>query len=117
MAPTRGGIATSPKSCAAVKSNPMAGNKAATMLKSCHTAKPRNSAKIEKTRLRHATYLPLLSQNSLSSGSHSSIQLPVLLACPAVVLATYRTPFESPFRRRLLPPSPESSCLQDQAAC
>lgn len=45
-----------------------------TMLHSIHTLNPTCSAKIEKIRLRRAVALPVVSQNSGSSGRQSSIQ-------------------------------------------
>src|SRR5919199_4230020 len=90
VAPTRGGIETSTKSCVTEKSNPMAGKRAATMLNDCHTENPKNSTKIEKTRLRRATYLPSLSQNALSSGFQFSIQPEPALAPAAELLTIYQ---------------------------
>src|ERR671916_85907 len=90
VAPTRPGSATSQKSSFGLKVKPMAGNNAATMLNNCQTENPKNSAKIEKTRLRRATYLPLLSQNALSSGFQLSIQPEPALAPAAELLAIYQ---------------------------
>lgn len=45
-----------------------------TMLHSIHTLKPTCSAKMEKIRLRRAIGLPIVSQNTGSSGRQSSIQ-------------------------------------------
>lgn len=94
VAPTNPGSATRLKSCGALNAKPIAGSRAATMLNNCHTENPRNSAKIEKTRLRRATRLPPFSQNSLSSGFHFSIQ-PDPLLTPAVVLVIYDAPFRN----------------------
>jgi hypothetical protein len=89
VAPTSPGSATNAKSCGAVKAKPISGKRAATMLNNCHTENPKNSAKIEKIRLRRAVYLPSLSQNSLFSGFHFSIQPePVLM--PAADLVVMR---------------------------
>ncbi|CKW49797.1 Uncharacterised protein [Mycobacterium tuberculosis] len=44
------------------------------MLHSIHTLKPTCSAKMEKIRLRRAIGLPIVSQNTGSSGRQSSIQ-------------------------------------------
>src|SRR5215217_4884524 len=92
VAPTKPGNATSQKSSFGLKAKPIAGSNAATMLNNCQTENPKNSAKIENTRLRRATYLPSPSQNSLSSGSHFSIQPEPVLA-PAAELLAMRNPF------------------------
>ncbi len=87
VAPTRPGSATRLKSCGAVKAKPMTGKSAATMLNNCQTENPRNSAKIEKSRLRRAIRFPSLSQNALSSGFHFSIQPEPALVPAAELLA------------------------------
>src|SRR5919107_735828 len=97
VAPTRPGNATNHKSSFESKEKPIAGNNAATMLNNCQTENPKNSAKIEKTRLRRATYLPFLSQNALSSGSHSSSQPVPGLVSAAELVAMPRTPFARSF--------------------
>src|SRR5919199_2786322 len=90
VAPTRPGNATSQKSSFGPKAKPMAGKRAATMLNNCQTENPKNSAKIEKTRLRRAIYLPSLSQNALSSGFQFSIQPEPALAPAAELLTIYQ---------------------------
>src|SRR5215203_6545957 len=103
VAPTRPGNATNQKSSFGLKVKPMADNNAATMLNNCQTENPKNSAKIEKTRLRRATYLPWLSQNALSSGSHFSIQPVPGLVPAAELVAMHQTPFtQSPTRQGAL---------------
>src|SRR5215207_3787276 len=66
VAPTSPGIDTSQNSWPVVSENPASLSLTATTLQSCQTEKPRNSAKIEKPRLRRATRAPVSAQKSAS---------------------------------------------------
>src|SRR5450830_660892 len=76
VAPTRLGTAISQNIWSTLKAKPAAGSCGTTMLQTAHTAKPRNSANTEATRLRCAMRRPPSAQNVGSSGSHLSIQRP-----------------------------------------
>jgi hypothetical protein len=76
VAPTRLGSATSQNSWSVEYPKPARGIETTTMLHSCHTEKPRNSAKIEGHRFRRAIARPFPAQNEESSGSQTSIQRP-----------------------------------------
>ncbi len=76
VAPTRAGIEMSQKIWLLSSAKPASGSMTATMLHSCHTTKPRNSAKIDHTRLRLAIARPGPSHWETFSGSQPSIQRP-----------------------------------------
>src|SRR6478752_5900899 len=78
VAPTRLGTEISQNASELVNANPASGSITTTMLHSCQTMKPRNSAKIDQPRFRRATERPSDCQKSESSGSQPSIQLPGL---------------------------------------
>src|SRR6059058_3331143 len=74
VAPTRLGMEISQKISEVLKVNPAAGSWTTTMDHSCHTTKPRNSAKMDQFRLRRAMERPLDSHCSLFSASQLAIQ-------------------------------------------
>src|SRR5436309_1073392 len=74
--PTRFGMDTSQNDSDTLIGSPAAARLSTTTDHSTQMAKPRCSAKIENARLRRATFLPVLSQNSSFSGSQWSIHLP-----------------------------------------
>ena len=86
VAPTRLGSEISQNDSAVVSSKPADGSITTTMLHSCQTTKPRNSAKIDQPRFRLAIRLPWDCQNAGSSGVHPSSQRPGLIvgACAGV---------------------------------
>ena len=83
VAPTRLGIEMSQKIWLLSSVKPAVGSRTATMLQSCQTTKPRNSAKIDHTRLRLAIARPGPSHCARFSGSHPSIQRPRRCTSPA----------------------------------
>src|SRR5919112_736010 len=76
VAPTRLGMEISQKISDVEKLNPAAGSWTTTMDQSCHTTKPRNSAKIDQLRLRRAMVRPADSHCCLFSASQLAIQRP-----------------------------------------
>src|SRR5690349_23695048 len=76
VAPTRLGIEMSQKTSPVPRSKPAAGRVTATMLQSCQTTKPRNSAKIDQFRFRRAIARPWDDHWAVSSGFQWSIQRP-----------------------------------------
>src|SRR4051812_15632961 len=76
VAPTRLGIEISQKICEVSKVKPAFGSCTTTMLQSCQTMKPRNSAKIDHRRLRPAMTLPTAAHWPAFSGCQLSIQCP-----------------------------------------
>ena len=85
VAPTRLGIEMSQKISPVLRSNPASGSVTATIDHSCHTTKPRNSAKIDQLRLRRAIGRPTVSHWVSSSGFQWSIQRPGRVARACVV--------------------------------
>src|SRR5690349_8504719 len=76
VAPTRLGMEISQKISDVEKVKPAAGSWTTTMDQSCHTTKPRNSAKMDQFRLRRAMERPADSHCSLFSASQLAIQRP-----------------------------------------
>ncbi len=76
VAPTRLGSEISQKDSVVVSAKPAAGSITTTMLHSCQTMKPRNSAKIDQRRLRRAIARPCEAQKAASSGFQPSIHRP-----------------------------------------
>src|SRR5215207_1725450 len=76
VAPTRLGMEISQKISDVEKVKPAAGSWTTTMDQSCHTTKPRNSAKMDQYRLRFAMERPVDSHWSLFSASQLPIQRP-----------------------------------------
>ena len=75
IAPTSPGSDTSANSWSVVYLKPALGRRVAVMLHTNHTEKPMFSATIDQNRLRRAIDLPVRSQKTGSSGSHSLIHL------------------------------------------
>src|SRR5215218_816326 len=76
VAPTRLGMEISQKISEVESVKPAAGSWTTTMDQSCHTTKPRNSAKIDQLRLRRAMVRPADSHCSLFSATQLAIQRP-----------------------------------------
>src|SRR3712207_5060799 len=76
VAPTRFGTAMSQNSWCSDNEKPDLFSDVVTMVHSCQTEKPRNSAKIDSQRLRWAVRRPVASHWATSSGSWSSTQRP-----------------------------------------
>src|SRR3954466_9176787 len=76
VAPTRLGIEISQKICEVSNAKPAFGSCTTTMLQSCQTMKPRNSAKIDQPRLRRAIEAPAAAHWVAFSGCQPSIHRP-----------------------------------------